>query len=159
MRPESVQTGFTMVEVMVVVAIMGVSMLAALPSFRGYLQSNRVNDTARELSGRMRMARQSAVAEGIPRIVTWNFDAGSYLVVRDDNGDGQAQDGEPRLGPFTISEELDLASKEGEGFAGDQVIFRPNGSASGTGTLVLANEAGYLLELTVLAPTGQVRMN
>jgi Tfp pilus assembly protein FimT len=144
---------------MVVVAIMGVSMLAALPAFRGYLQSNRVNDTGRELSGRLRMARQSAVAEGVSRIVSWDFDGGTYLIVRDNNGDGQVQDGEPQLGPYTVPEGLVLSSKDGEGFAGDQIIFQPNGGASGTGTVVLANEAGFSVELTVLAPTGQVRMN
>jgi Tfp pilus assembly protein FimT len=148
-----------MVEVMVVIAIMGISMLAALPSFRGYLQSNRVNDTGREVSGRLRLARQSAVAEGIPRIVAWDFDAGSYVIVRDDNADGQAQDGEPRLGPYTVADGLDLTSKEGEGFTADQIVFGPNGAASETGTVVLANQAGYSLELTVLAPTGQVRLN
>lgn len=159
MRPVRVQTGFTLVEVMVVVAIMGVSMLAALPAFQGYIKSNRVNDTGREVSGRLRLARQSAVAEGIPRIVTWDFDGGTYLIVRDDNADGQAQEGEPRLGPFTIAEGLVLASKAGEGFTADQIVFAPNGSASETGTVVLTNEAGYSLELAVLAPTGQVRLN
>lgn len=159
MRPDRVQTGFTMVEVMVVVAIMGISMLAALPAFRGYLQSNRVNDTAREMSGRLRQARQSAVAEGIPRIVSWDFAGGSYVIVRDNNADGQAQAGEPQLGPFTLSEGLVLSSKVGEAFTADKIVFGPNGSASETGTLVLANEAGYSLELTVLAPTGLVRLN
>jgi Tfp pilus assembly protein FimT len=148
-----------MVEVMVVIAIMGISMLAALPSFHGYLLSNRVNDTAREVSGRLRFARQSAVAEGIPRIVAWDFEAGSYMIVRDSNADGQAQDGEPRLGPYTVADGLDLTSKAGEGFTADQIVFGPNGTASETGTVVLANQAGFSLELTVLAPTGMVRMN
>ena len=159
MRPERVQSGFTLVEVMVVVAIMGISMLAALPSFRGYLQSNRVNDASRELSGRLRLARQSAVAEGVSRIAVWDFESDAYSIVRDSNADGQVQVGEPVLGPFLLPEGLDIESKVGEGFAGDQIVFGPNGSASGTGTVVLTNEAGYSLELTVLAPTGQVRLN
>jgi type II secretion system protein H len=159
MRPNRVQGGFTMVEVMVVCAIMGISLVAALPAFLGYLQSNRVNDTAREMSGRLRLARQSAVAEGIPRIVTWDFEAGSYSIVRDDNEDGVAQNGEPRLGPFTVAEGLTLENKPGESFTVNQVVFTPNGSASQTGTVVVANGAGYALELTVLAPTGQIRLN
>jgi hypothetical protein len=89
----------------------------------------------------------------------FDMDGGQYSIVRDDNQDGTAQDGEPVMGPFAIPDDLSMASADGESFTGDQVVFNPNGSASETGAVVLSNSAGYAVQLTLLAPTGQVRLN
>jgi type II secretion system protein H len=159
MRPVRSSAGFTTIELMVVLVIAGLSLAAAIPAFQSFLRSNQVNDAASQLSGRLRLARQSAVAQGIPRIVTFDLEGGTYSIVRDANADGVVQDGETVEGTFTLPHGITMESAEGEGFGGDQVVFNPNGSASATGALVLANEAGYSTQLTVLAPTGQVRVN
>ena len=105
------------------------------------------------------MARQSAVGEGIPRIVVWDPEARAYSVVRDDNEDGVAQTGEPTVGPFTLREGVNLDNSAIDGFSSNQIVFNANGTASETGTIVLSKVDGFAVELTVLAPTGQVRLN
>lgn len=53
--------GFTLVELMVVVAIMAIVLMVGLPSFRSTLQSNRVATTSNELQGSIALARGDAI--------------------------------------------------------------------------------------------------
>jgi type IV fimbrial biogenesis protein FimT len=158
MRKKAGPEGFTAVEVMVTLVIAGLILAAGVPSFRNLIQTNDLQSGADEFAGRLRLARQAAVAEGVSYIVDWNDQDQTYTVGRDDNGDNQLQAGEIQSGPFSLPNSLTLENSQADGFSGSQVIFGPAGSASESGTVVLQNSNGITLNLTVLAPTGQVRV-
>ncbi len=158
MRKTAGRAGFTAVELMVTMLIMGLILAAGIPSFRSIIESNDLQNGADELAGRLRLARQAAVAEGVPYIVDWDSQARTYTIGRDDNGDNTLQAGEIQSGPFSLPSSLTLENSAADGFSGSQVIFGPDGSANETGTVVLENDNGITLDLTVLAPTGQVRI-
>ncbi len=57
-------TGFTLVELMVVLAIAAILATVAVPSFRSMIQNNRLATQANELAGTMNFARSEAIKRG-----------------------------------------------------------------------------------------------
>lgn len=56
--------GFTIIEVMLVIAIIGVLAAVAAPSFRSMMEANRVNTAASSLQVSLSMARSEAIRRG-----------------------------------------------------------------------------------------------
>ena len=57
-------TGFTLIELMVVLAIAAILTSVAVPSFRSMIQNNRLATQANELTGTMNFARSEAIKRG-----------------------------------------------------------------------------------------------
>lgn len=55
------QKGFTLIELMVTIAILAIVLGIAIPSFSNVLSSNRVDTVSQELYGAMQLARSEAV--------------------------------------------------------------------------------------------------
>ena len=62
--------GFTLIEMLVVVALMGIFVAIAAPSFAGLIRSNRVQAAADELVGVLQYARGEAVTRGVTVTLT-----------------------------------------------------------------------------------------
>jgi len=63
------QSGFTLVELMVLLAVMGTVLAIGIPSFRAMMVNNELVDTANSLRMSMKLARSEAVARGKNAIV------------------------------------------------------------------------------------------
>jgi len=158
MRIPNRQAGFTAVELMIVMVLMGLVLAASLPGFQKLLKSDNLAEGGREFASNIRLARQMAVAEGIPYILTWDDAAESYSITKDEDQNGVVDAGEPTRGPYVMPQGVTLANAGNGGFAASQVILNPNGSASETGSLRLTNDRGQVLRLTLLGPTAQVEI-
>jgi len=55
------QSGFTLVELMITVAVLAILLALALPSFQASIRSNRVATTSNELLGSLSLARTEAI--------------------------------------------------------------------------------------------------
>ncbi|GBD30997.1 hypothetical protein HRbin32_02113 [bacterium HR32] len=63
-RPsESARAGFTLLETLFVVAVLGVLVALALPAYQNVLTERRVQNVAREVAADLRVAQQAAVAK------------------------------------------------------------------------------------------------
>lgn len=94
--PFSDARGFTMVELMITVAVLAILMTIGFPSFQGVMRSNRVATTNNELLGALALARSEglrnahgggvcASADGSTCAGDWND---GLLVWADANGNG-----------------------------------------------------------------------
>jgi type IV fimbrial biogenesis protein FimT len=72
--------GFTLVELIVVVALIGILTTIGFISILHYQQVIRVNASARDVAGHLRVARAQAVRDGVSVQVSFNPNASSYNI-------------------------------------------------------------------------------
>ena len=143
--------GVTLLELMVVLAITGVMIGIAVPSYYSMLPHLRIKGASRDVAEALQIARMKAVAKNAPYIVQFNDHGGTpanYLSMG------------PRIGSTsTFTHELDSSHYGWTGveiwndwagapevFTGGTVIFYSDGTASVDGDNTLGNKgAVYLL--------------
>ena len=158
-RPSSAMAGFSVIELMVTLVIIGITAAISIPAFRLLTGANTLTGGADRLAGNFRLARQMAVSQGVPYIVAWDETERQVRIVRDENGDGDPDAGEATQGPFTLPGRISLANPDTLGFSDDYVSLLANGTASESGSLILSDSRGDTRNVILLAPTGQVRIN
>ncbi len=78
-------TGFTLLEVMIVVAITGILAAIAVPSFQGMIETNRLKQAVESFQSDMQFARTEAIKQSVDIIVsrtTGNAGAWCYGLAR-----------------------------------------------------------------------------
>ena len=159
--------GFTLVELMIVLAVLAVMAAIAFPSFQGTLRSNRVATTTNSMLGSLSLARSEAIKNshgaGVCASTTGAACDGAtwgdgWLVWSDTNGDGalganetviQYTQGKPKLlgdaGALTIA----FDSRGRRRASGNQsIVLRPDECGS------------QPLQRTLrVMPTGQVKID
>ena len=99
MKPPGTEKGFTLIELMTVIGIMGVLFLVTVPTMTYFLPGYRLNTTARELQTNFQLARATAARRNV-RCVAAFFLQGQhpanrvdgYIMFLDYNGNWQQDD-------------------------------------------------------------------
>lgn len=154
--PRRFTGGFTLVELMVVLAIVGIMTTIALPPLTDFVAEQRVRTTASDLVSEVAFARAKAVENGrrviMERLATsgWDqgwrtyadvnsngsFDAGVDLEVKRFNGFG--------TGTARATGRLYICSNTAD-FA-TQIIFRPDGRVVRSASATSANDGIYVID-------------
>ena len=71
-RPD---TGFSLVEMVVIVLILGIIAAFSIPTLRGYTESQRLRGASQNLAGQIRLARQKAISTGVEQHFVFELDA------------------------------------------------------------------------------------
>ena len=130
-RPEE---GFTLIEMMVTVALLAVLIALVTPSFRGLLRDNQAASQANALVGSLMLARSEAVKRNAPVVLcrsnTGTSCAGSdwadgWLIWADTNRDGSLDADEVLQVQETLQGRFDLSA------TGASVTYRPDGTIAG----------------------------
>ncbi len=147
----SAEKGFTLVELIIVMAIMAIISAIAVPNYKAFMTQRRLNGAAREVMSSLMEARMKAVSinqrvkvsfESDHEYEMWN-DADSNGIVADNEGDDIERDIYPDYYDVTFS-------------ASANPVFQTNGTAS-AGTITLTNASGTR-EVTV-STAGRVKIN
>jgi prepilin-type N-terminal cleavage/methylation domain-containing protein len=85
------QRGFTIIELLMVMSIIGILVAAASPSFVRWMKDKRVTDAAANIADLYRMARARAMGRGAATAVVWNqsvalpntANPGGHFVIRE----------------------------------------------------------------------------
>jgi type IV fimbrial biogenesis protein FimT len=99
--------GFTLVELMITLAIAGILLAIGIPSMRGFVLDGRISSAASDLSLALSLARTEAVKRGKSVTVLANGGGGAsnewgpgWVVFVDDDSDGVQDAGEESLRDF-----------------------------------------------------------
>lgn len=139
MKMHRSQRGYSLMEMLVVVAIIGVLMLVTIPNFMTMRKSTIVKGSMRQFTQDLRAARQRAVSRSSLTRITWVEGTRQYSMQEStDNGANWNNVG---LNPRYLSESV--AIKNGSGtakFPSEVVVFTRTGTArvpGGVGQVIL----------------------
>jgi prepilin-type N-terminal cleavage/methylation domain-containing protein len=137
------ENGFTLLELMVVLAIVVVTLSIGVPNFISWMPKRRLQQAAGEVQSLVRLAQLTAVKEGADVVVNF-YPAGDACSAFVDNGAGAGTagnglvDGDEKTLPHKdLPPGIDLTAT---GFSGNQFRFNSRGLASASGSVTLKNK-------------------
>jgi prepilin-type N-terminal cleavage/methylation domain-containing protein len=149
--------GFTLVEVMVVIAIIGIVSAIAIPNFYSYAAGMKLRSASRDLLSTLQNTRMKAIRQNTRWAVKFNG-ATSYQVIDCgiDNTCGTGDDddiGAHIKAPTPISPGVSMS----QNFAGNQVIFNSEGTCN-AGRVDITNASSGTSSVEV-AISGRIRVH
>ena len=158
--------GFTIVELMLTVAIIGLAAGATKVAWETMIPRTKLNTAVRELASRLWTCRSDAIARNAEFLLCYDLDEDRYWVLSPYTSmGGFARTFEERL----VLSEADLLPDVGieqvvinetvydSGVV--QIAFRPNGTATGHTVLLKQEQFDRLFTLELLALTGLIRFH
>ena len=151
--------GFTLIEMLVVIAIIGIISAIAVPNFYSYAAGMKLRSSSRDLYSTLQDTRMKAIRQNTRWAVRFNGTA-SYQVIDCgiDNTCGTADDdnnGASIRTPTNISQYAGVSMNQN--FAGNQVIFNSEGTCSNAGTANFTY-AGVGTSSVVVTISGRIRV-
>ena len=138
--------GFTLLEMLVVLALIAAASVLAMAAFGDGLRGARLQAAAKEVAAQLRFTRAVAIASGVPQDFVIDPRARAW---RAPNGrHGRL----PDTGQLVFTGARDLGPTAGEG----AVRFFPDGAATGGRVRLAANGGGWEVDVAWL--TGEVRL-
>lgn len=145
-------SGFTLIEVMVTIALAGILMAIAVSGWSSWAKASAHSGAAREIQSAMRQAQQQAVTEGTATCFWFDDAADTYAVYR-----GRCTDAGKQLvkGPVAVSPYVDISTPAfGSDGTGTSFLGRGTGSPGSVSVTRPGSTTTYVL--TVDGLTGRV---
>lgn len=150
--------GFTIVELLVVVAVMAILLAIVIPNLTRFLPAQRLTSGMNQMMGELRLTRQKAIAEGNDFVVYCPLpsDTSRYKVHNNDDNDRTPQEdaGEEVL-ILSLPSQVYFASVKAFTFKSDGTVIETDGSPASAFSIVLKARRGGEDSLSVL-PSGMV---
>lgn len=148
--------GFTLIELMVTLAVLAIILGIAIPSFSSMIRDNRIGSLSLELQGAIQLARSEAVKRRVNVIICRRNAAGNNC----ENGTDWASGWLVRQAGGDIIKVWDAASAITLTGPNAGVTFRPNGmtTASGNFTVTAAGCTGTQTRTIAVSATGTTQL-
>ena len=130
--------GFTLVELMIVIAVMGIMTAIAIPSYQTFMAQRRLNGAAREVMSDLMAARMKAIK--VNRDVRVDFSTGGGSQYTIDVGDAEAvtKNVQNHYSGVTVQSTVTSVIFKSTGWAGANTIIVNNSLGSKTITISTA---------------------
>lgn len=166
------QTGFTLVELIITMTILGILTAMAVPSFREFTLDNRVGGTHSDLVGALNVARMESLRRGVQVVVCTSTDkqtcsestswANGWIVFNDINASGNIDaDNEAVLQTWEGPGGAAAAITVGSSTNLSRVRYQPTGmitpAVASTFTVQATGCVGQRVRQLELSPTGSLR--
>lgn len=161
--------GFTLLELLVVLVIIGVVTVFVAPKMAGSLANMNLKTASREISASLRYARDRAVSSQQPWMARFDLEKGE-LAIKPKKDESEKREEEPeeleRKGhggeryelPGSVRIEKAVVGEEEMDSGSFEFLFFPSGSSSG-GRIVLINEREWRSSIEADFVTGLVKVH
>ncbi len=165
--------GFTLIESLIVISIMGIVMGIALFMMGGKDGRAQLKSNSRDIASHMKLARTGAIRDSRPWAIQFDQANERYLVY---NNSGEAvgsedwADGDESIyRTVSLNGRVSYGSAQGKrpgatslpadgvSFSADRVVFNRNGTSE-SGTVYLKSDAGDTFAVSSMATTGRVKI-
>lgn len=128
--------GFTLVELMVTLAVLGIVALVAVPGMQALVNNNRLTGMAGEMSAALQLARSEAIRRNAPVTVCGSADGTTcadttawdrWIVIGPDNAAGTVD----VIRDSAVAGSVEINGPE------DGIVFGPSGLTNGAATLTV----------------------
>lgn len=152
------QKGFSLIEMIIVVVIIGLMATLAVSQFDKFFRQQKLKSAGRELLSDLRLARSYAVARRGQYGIYFNQNARQYILFKDIvNPSNYTYDvGDSAIKTISLPAIFSLSNCT---FPNTAVVYLSTGSASSSGTVDLyISELAKYMRADVLASTGRVKL-
>jgi len=130
--------GFTLMELMIVIAIIAIMASIAIPNFIGWLPERRLDAGAQDILQGLQKSRSKAIMTNRNVIVTFDAAANSFIAFVDEDANGAQEAGERTV----VDSDMPAGVVFDEPGFGAAVTFNNRGIPSTSGVLTLLNNNG-----------------
>ena len=152
-RPPHPVAAMTLVELLVVLAVIGIIVTMSVPSFTGYAKQIRLKATTRQVVGLLSLARSLAISSHEDHAVIVDPDAHAISIVR--VASGEALEQVVRF-PSTMTVDVQVGGAPAQE---SEVVFRPSGSLNGRSVSLILSDRDQIQTITVTGATGAVSVH
>lgn len=139
--------GYTLIELVVVISLLGLMAGIALPDFKKNAANSNLKTAAFELAENIRLAQQKSIAEGLPYKIVIDLERGdNYQILAGKQGKLVKL---PKNVIFSWTSYTNV---------GKTIIFGPSGAPNQGGTIALTNGDNTIYVIISVA-TGRVRID
>jgi prepilin-type N-terminal cleavage/methylation domain-containing protein len=154
MKVKSAAKAFSLVELLIVIAILGILAAIAAPNFTRYKGNANLRAAAREISGDIQYCKQRAVAENVHYRIVLNFEINNYIIQKETSPSNWTNVSSIKnIG----KDDTSIKIIEDPTFGGNKIIFQPRGTTN-AGTLVIQHEKLLSKASIVTTLMGRVRI-
>ena len=153
MRLFNKQSGFTLTELIVIIAIVAIFAAIAIPNYLAWLPKSRLNGAARQVMGDLMAARMKAVSQNNEFKIFFLANGHDYMILDDDDNDGTADGGE-----WTETKDIQNQYHDVTFSATNNPIFHPRGTASPLGTTITLSSSSGSKKYVKIRYTGRVKI-
>ncbi|MBT0892762.1 GspH/FimT family pseudopilin [Geobacter hydrogenophilus] len=149
--------GFTLIEVMIVVAIIAILIAVALPPFVDWRNNLGYRQTARGMTAMLREAKSRAITRNRQQMVVFKPNSSSYSLLQGDRAYNTQETGWTSEQTQTIPANSTIRSGGGTSLANVSMQFNPNGTvrlfdrkgAPSDGTITVNEGTAVLYEISM----------
>lgn len=149
--PMNRQRGFTMAELLVVIAVIGIIAVTATPLFLSFLEAQQTRGAAQQVATLLNQARQLAIATNASYRVEVDVPGNRLRFVNTSNNSPWTGPGTDLQGYQTLTNQARLAAVT------VNPTFNPLGTA-GSGTITTQNARGSSSRNVVVSSSGRIRI-
>ncbi len=152
------EKGFSLVEVLVIVAIVGLIAAIAIPNISVWLRSMKYKETAWDILSKSRLARQLAITRNREHRVEFDIDGRRYRVTQGNASSGSTSWTQIRPWKSLDSQVNWATGQTCDGGADINVTFYPNGTADSATICIMDTDNTRKYRVVITARSGRVRI-